>query len=200
MKKKIFPVIIILVVALGLAGFLRLADKKPASKNEKRLLVVVTPIDFSAVEYGEVRRVADEQGWAVRTASIQSGEATAEDGSRVKVDLIIGEAKSEDFDGVVLIGGKGMEPIIGDETLQLAVRRFYAADKLVAAISNAPAILARAGVLSGRQATIKPALEAELSRGGALVRPEVVTADGKLITASQPEAATAFANKLKEVL
>ncbi|MCQ8898115.1 MAG: DJ-1/PfpI family protein, partial [Hadesarchaea archaeon] len=72
--------------------------------------------------------------------------------------------------------------------------------KLVAAICGAPSVLAEAGVLEGRKATIYPGMEGELRKGGGRPSRGLVVVDGKVVTSMGPATAFAFALKLLELL
>lgn len=93
-----------------------------------------------------------------------------------------------------------MAQITSDESLQLLAKKFYEAGKLTAAICVAPAILAKAGVLSGKKATSWSGAVDDLKNGGAIYVNEQVVRDGQLITADGPSAAASFAKKIIEVL
>lgn len=69
------------------------------------------------------------------------------------------------------------------------------------AICIAPAILAKAGVLKGKKATVWSSLMDKsavkiLEKSGADYLPDSVVADGKVITATGPLAAKEFAEKI----
>ncbi|NQU82801.1 MAG: DJ-1/PfpI family protein, partial [Parcubacteria group bacterium] len=78
-------------------------------------------------------------------------------------------------------------------------------DKLVGAICIASAILANAGVLKGKKATVwssnmdKSAVKL-LEKGGADYKEDAVVIDGKIITANGPEQARRFAETMLSML
>ncbi|MDD5031754.1 MAG: DJ-1/PfpI family protein [Patescibacteria group bacterium] len=173
------------------------------SKNDMataKILMVVAPKDFRDTEYNEPRKVFTEAGAQVKVASIQSGVATGVEGTRVNIDLVASEAKLEDFDAVVFIGGSGMAEIINDETLEILAKRFYAEDKITAAICVAPAILAQAGVLQGKNATSWSGVRETLEKNGAKFLDQAVVVDGEIITANGPEAAQEFGEEIIRAL
>jgi protease I len=79
-------------------------------------------------------------------------------------------------------------------------RDFYDSGKIVAAICLAPAILAKAGLLSGVKATCTPDEEENLVAGGAEYTGAPVEVDGKIVTGSGPDAARRFGEKIVELL
>ena len=60
------------------------------------------------------------------------------------------------------------------------VKGMFDRDKYVTAICGAPSVLAKAGVIQGRKATVFPGMESTLT--GAQYRDERVVVDGKVIT------------------
>lgn len=200
MRKLLFVLsIIILSSVAGWWFFIRQPDKN-MSEVKKKILMVIAPIDFRDVEYFEPKKIFEQAGFEVKTASIQSGTARGADGGEVKIDLTVSQASPADFDAVAFIGGPGMAQIVGDESLQALAKKFFNAGKLTAAICVAPAILARAGVLAGAQATSFPSVKADLEAGGAAYLDQAVVASGKIITANGPAAAREFGEKIVKSL
>ena len=78
-------------------------------------------------------------------------------------------------------------------------------NRLLAAICIAPAILAKAGVLNQKEATVwssvldKSAVKI-LKENGAIYKDQPVVQDGKIITANGPDAAKEFGQKSVETL
>lgn len=166
----------------------------------KKVLMVIAPKDFRDAEYVEPREAIEASGAEVKTASIQGGVAVGAEGTKVQIDLTVSQANVEDYDAVAFIGGPGMVEIISDDSLQVLAKKFYDAGKLTAAICVAPAILAKAGILNGRQATAWSGAKGDLEAGGASYTGGAVAVDGKIITASGPAAAREFGEKIVEAL
>jgi len=166
----------------------------------KKILMVIAPKDFRDPEYNEPRQVIENSGAEVKVASIQSGTSVGAEGTVVQIDLTVSEVMIEDFDAVVFVGGPGMAQIVDDDSLQVLAKKFYDAGKLTAAICVAPAILAKAGILSGRQATAWAGVKGDLENAGAVFTGDSITVDGNVITGSGPAAAKEFGEKIVEVL
>ncbi len=116
-------------------------------------------------------------------------------GATVPIRQTIRQIANDPIDILVLIGGAGSpDHLWSHEPLVSLVRRQAAGAGLLAAICLSGAVLARAGVLAGKRATVYPGARAilELKRGGATYVREAVVQDGMILTASGPEAATAF--------
>lgn len=161
--------------------------------------------DFQDVEYFITRNILAGSGAEITTISSQKGLAIGADGGEAQVNSVASEVKVEDFDAVVFIGGVGMVKKMNDENFQKIAKETLKQDKVLGAICVAPALLAKAGVLEGKKATVwsssldKSAVKI-LKAGGAQYVAEDVVVDGKLVTASGPIAARKFAETLVEAL
>lgn len=121
-------------------------------------------------------------------------------GHRIPVDVSAAEAKAEDYDGLVIPGGRAPEYIrMHDEVIKL-VQAFFSSAKPVAAICHGTQLLAAAGVLSDRTVTSYPACAAECRISGAEWQNEPVVVQNNLVTAqawpNHPEWLRAFVNLL----
>ena len=109
-------------------------------------------------------------------------------------------AAVDGFDALVVPGGMGGVEAIGAEaSVLVALRRFAAAGKWVAAICAGPQVLDKAGLLEGKRYTCYPGVGMENTGGGAWVD-EPVVVDGRLATSQGPGTAVAFALTLAERL
>jgi protease I len=171
---------------------------KNMSEVKKNILMVIAPINFRDVEYFTPKKIFEDAGFSVSTASIQSGTARGADGGEAKIDLTVGQANPADYAAVVFAGGPGMAQITGDESLQTLAIKSVKAGKLIAAICVAPAVLARAGLLTGVEATSHADAKQDLEDYGAIFKDQSVVAADKIITANGPEASTEFADQIIE--
>jgi protease I len=91
--------------------------------------------------------------------------------------------------------------LFNDPTAIRIARELYSAQRIVAAICIAPAILANAGILEGKHATADRSVAAVLSRGGAICEKGAgVVIDGRIITATGPAHARAFGAAIADAL
>ena len=169
-------------------------------ENKKKILTVIAPKDFRDVEYSVPKEIFLRNGFEVKTASIQKILAQGADGLKVNVDLTVAEVNQNNYEAVVFIGGPGMAQIIDDESMQLLAKSFFDAGKVTAAICVAPEILAKAGILAGKSATVFPDSKSVLEAGGAVYKDEAVVVDGKLVTGNGPDAAREFGEQVAAVL
>jgi len=217
MKRALLFIGIIVIIIIGVliykglvkeTGQELLPEEKitmPKTLQGKTIAMVTAFRDFRDIEYFIPRDVLAGAGAKIVTVSSQKGIAIGADGGEATVDLGVSEFKVEDFDAVVFIGGPGMAKKLDDEGFQKIARDTIKADKVLGAICISPALLAKAGVLEGKKATVWSApLQKEaikiLQENGAIYEDKTVVVDGKIVTGNGPEAAKEFAQALIEVL
>lgn len=165
----------------------------------KRFLLIIAPEQFNDTELVETRKAVESAGHLVHIASTQTGEAEGMHGMFENVEVPLDHCSSHDYDALVIIGGYGsVKHLWASSVLHDLVNAFYAEGKLVSAICVSPAVLAKAGVLIGKQATVwsMPETHDALKAGGATLSEQSVVVDGSIITANSPESAPAFGQAL----
>ncbi len=169
------------------------------STTERKVLMVIAPEAFRDEELLVPRSCFEQEGWQVDTASTQTGVATGMLGATESVKLALNDVASNAYDAVVVVGGMGSPTHLWSNTqLHTLLKSHHAQNRVVGAICLSGAVLAKAGLLQGKNATVwemPESLEA-LKAGGAHYTGEAVTEDGTLITANGPDAAEAFGQAL----
>jgi len=124
-------------------------------------------------------------------------------GHRFTLNATFADVRAEQYDGLVISGGRAPEYIRLDPRVIEITKHFFATRKPVAAICHGVQILAAAGVLKGRTATGYYACRPEMELAGATFKdPGVAGAvtDGNLVTAvawpGHPAWIAAFLNVL----
>lgn len=163
----------------------------------KKALLIVAFDKFRDEEYAEPRRVLEEAGWQVTVASSQLGTATGKLGLKVKVDATLDKVIAKDFDAVMFVGGPGANVYYHDPLAHQLAKGAIEHNKVLGAICGAPPILAYAGVLKGKKATMFTDT-GDLAKGGATHTGQGVEVDGKIITATGPHTAKAWAEAIIE--
>jgi protease I len=114
-----------------------------------------------------------------------------------------GTTQPQEYDALVVPGGRAPEYLRLNDRVLAAVRHFAEAGKPIAAICHGLQILAAAGVLKGKRCTAYPACGPEIMlAGGEYVEIPVDQAlvDGNLVTAPAWPAHPAWLAKFLEVL
>jgi len=113
------------------------------------------------------------------------------------------EIKAEDYDALVIPGGRAPEYIRLDEAVLKAVQHFAKADKPIAAICHGPQVLAAAKVLEGKACTAYPAVGPDVTNAGGKwvsIPADQAHVDGNLVTAPAWPAHPAWLSKFLTVL
>ena len=173
--------------------------------QNKKIALVIAFRDFRDVEYFTPRDILAEAGAEIVTVSSEKGLALGADGGEAEVDLTASQTKTEDFEAVVFVGGPGMVKNLDNQDFQRIARECVSLGKVVGAICIAPVLLAKAGILQGKKATVwsgpldKSAIKI-LKESGAEYSEENVVVDDKIVTASGPQAASEFGRALIRAL
>ena len=175
------------------------------SLENKKIAIIVAFRDFRDQEYFVPREILEEAGAEVKTASNKMGLAVGADGGDVEVDLLISDLNPANFEAIVFIGDPGCLENLDNEDSYRVARETVSQNKVLASICISPVILAKAGVLEGKKATV---WSSPMDRGpvrileenGAIYQDEPVVIDGKIITGNGPGAAREFGEAIIEAL
>jgi protease I len=147
-----------------------------------------------------------QAGEQVRTAVHDfEGDQTYSEkrGHNFTLNATFAEARPEEYDALVVPGGRAPEYLRLNETVLAAVRHFAEAEKPIAAVCHGAQLLAAAGVLNGRACSAYPAVAPEIrSCGGEWIEVPLDGAhvDGNLVTAPAWPAHPQWLARFLEVL
>ncbi|MDR2932149.1 MAG: DJ-1/PfpI family protein [Oscillospiraceae bacterium] len=148
----------------------------------------VTPVDI-------LRRAELE----VVTVGIGAKTITGSHGITVHCDISDRETSSKNLEMIVLPGGlPGTLNLEKSKVVQAYIDHVIENGIWLGAICAAPSILGHKGVLAGKTVTCFPGYEEQLT--GAVISPERVVQDGKLITGKGAGAAKEFSLRLVQCL
>ena len=198
--------------------FLLTNNRKESQVIAKKILMLVgdfvedyevmVPFQALLMVGHEVHAVCPDKkkGDIVRTAVHDfEGDQTYSEkpGHNFTLNATFSEIKAEDYDALVIPGGRAPEYIRLNEKVLEMVRHFFTADKPVAAVCHGAQVLAAAGVLKGRSCSAYYAVGPDVTcAGGNFMNIPVDKAhvDGKLVTAPAWPAHPDFLAKFLEVL
>ncbi|MBQ4251449.1 MAG: DJ-1/PfpI family protein, partial [Erysipelotrichaceae bacterium] len=118
-------------------------------------------------------------GVEVVTSGLRNREVKGSHGINVLADAVLDEVSSQDFDCLMLPGGKGHKNFLADERVMDLIRRYHDEDRYLAAICASPTILGRLGYLKDKDYTCFTSMNEDF--GGRYHHCSVV-ADGHLLT------------------
>jgi len=160
--------------------------------------VLIPLVDgFEEIEAMTVVDVLRRAGIDVITAGLISTVVEGSHKVKVMADKRLSEIDYETVDALILPGGNpGYVNLSNSNRVLSLVKEFEKKKKIIGAICGAPYVLAKAGILENRIATIYPGLENKIPRPrtGKLIQ------DGNIITSQGPGTAMLFALKLVELL
>lgn len=126
-------------------------------------------------------------------------------GHNFRINYDFDKVNPDDYDGLVIPGGRAPEYLRLDERVLNLVRKFDSAGKPIAAICHGPQILATAGVLKGKSCCAYPAVGPDVTQSGGQAIDAVETfdnahVDGNLVTAPAWPAHPAWIREFLKVL
>jgi len=168
--------------------------------KEKKVVMIIAYRNFRDEELQKPKSILEKQGIKVIIASSSKGMATGMFGATAKPDILISELKVEDYDAIVFIGGSGASQYWNDPIAHAIAQEAVKQSKILCAICIAPVILANAGVLKDKRATVWPSEVDKLKAKHALYTGARAEIDGNIITAIGPEAAKKFGKAIFKAL
>jgi protease I len=126
-------------------------------------------------------------------------------GHNFRINFDFDTVNTDDYDGLVIPGGRAPEYLRLNSRVIEIVQRFFEKDLPVAAICHGPQILAAAGVLEGRSCCAYPAVGPDVTQSsGQFIEPnetfDNAHVDGKLVTAPAWPAHPAWIREFLKVL
>ncbi|EHP89679.1 DJ-1/PfpI/YhbO family deglycase/protease [Methanotorris formicicus] len=193
--------IVFLILMLVICGCIN--EVKNKTGDNMSVLMVIAPKDFRDEELFEPLQIFESKYINVDVVSTTRGEHIGMLGGKITTSKTIKEVNAKDYDAIVIVGGIGSKEYLWDnEDLQKLVKEFYNDGKVVSAICLSPVVLARAGILRDKKATVFPTKEAieELKKHGAIYVDEGVVVDGNVVTAKNPNYAKDFGLEVVKLL
>lgn len=149
--------------------------------NKKSILIFISAKDFNEQEYFTAKYLFEKHGFKVFVASDTHSLCHGEMESKVKADVLLFNVHTNNFNAILIIGGKGIRNYWKNENLIRIIKKFNQADKIIAAICAAPVCLANAQVLS--EATCFESDKPQLEKLGVKYIDENLVQTGKILTA-----------------
>ncbi|HKS36097.1 MAG TPA: type 1 glutamine amidotransferase domain-containing protein [Verrucomicrobiae bacterium] len=142
----------------------------------------------------------EEAGYETRLAASELKTFRGKHGYPAAADLLISEARSDDFLGLLIPGGFMPDKLRRDPKVLSLTRKFFEQEKLIAFICHGGWIPISAKILKGRRATGSLGIRDDLENAGANWKDEPVVIDGNLISSRTPKDLAPFARAMVEFL
>ena len=171
---------------------------------DSRVLIVATD-GFEEWELFGPREILQKRGAEVVLASLtlEPIQATVHDdpGKTIRPDLVIDEARADDFDALILPGGvRNPDHLRIHGNVIALILSFAERGKPIGAICHGPWLLVEADLLRGRTATSWPSIRTDLRNAGAKVVDEAAVTDGNIVTSRNPDDVEAFTDALIDLI
>lgn len=176
------------------------ATRGPAAAPDATIAMVIAPAQFRDEELLIPKQIFEQAKCRVRIFSTTTNVVTGMLGARVRPEALLRDLDVRAYDAVVFVGGSGAQQYWNDARCHAICRAAVTRRKALGALCIAPAILARAGVLTNLPATVFPSAKQELLAGKARYTATPVVTAGRIVTADGPASAAAFARALLRVV
>ena len=127
-----------------------------------------------------------EAGFEVVIAAPKKGSVKGKHGYEVKAHISFDEVDPEEFDLLVLPGGRGPERARMHPRAAIIVKHFVEKNKPIAAICHGPQLLISARAVEGRRLTSYWGIKDDIEVAGGIWVDEPVVVDGNLVTSRYP--------------
>ena len=162
--------------------------------------MIVADSKFRDEELLQPLRLFNDTGCRVTIVSSTTNEVTGMLGARVRPQTLLTDVDVKQYDAIIFVGGTGAQAYWDDARCHAIARAAMCQGKVLGAICIAPVILARAGVLAGKRATVFSSVKQELAARKIVVENDAVVTDGTVVTADGPDSAVAFGHAILAAL
>lgn len=142
----------------------------------------------------------EEAGYAVRLVAREIKGYSGKHGYPATADLLLDDARSADFVGLLIPGGFMPDKLRRDAKVLSVTREFFEQGKLVAFICHGGWIPISAKILKGRKVTGSRGIKDDLENAGAIWVDEPVVVDGNLVSSRTPVDLPHFAKAMVQFL
>ena len=168
-----------------------------------KVLFVVAHEGYQPVEYNEPKKILEDAGFTIVTASNKPGRATDKDGGTTKVDITLDQVNVKDYDGIFFIGCPGALEHLDTQESHRIIKEASEKHLPLGAICVSTRILAKAYALTRKRATGwngDNELEKIYEAYDVIYLPEPVVVEENIITATGPAAAKTFGQEIVALL
>jgi protease I len=164
----------------------------------KALIISADNFEDSELLYPYYR--LKEENIEVNIASLTMGKIKGKKGYEVDVDITVNEVEPDDYDLLILPGGKAPAQLRKDKKVLEIAEHFVKNNKPVSAICHGPQILISAGLLKGKNATCYHSVAGEMKDARANYDDREVVVDNNIVTSRRPGDLPAFMRETIKLL
>ncbi|MCD6328072.1 DJ-1/PfpI family protein [bacterium] len=199
-KWIVLALFIVLLLGIPTADCIaEIAVPTTATQMRPQITMVIPAYSFRDEEFEIPFKIFSSVA-TVTVASTRLGEITGMLGAKAHADILVKNIDMDNLDALVMIGGIGARQYWKDRAMHKLLRQAAKEGKVVAAICISPVTLGYAGILKGKRATVFYSERERLIAEGAEYRRIDLEVDGLIVTADGPQAATKFAEVVKQLV
>jgi len=150
--------------------------------------------DFEDSEFKKPYDCVREAGHKATVVGTETGKEVKGKKGKEKftIESTPDHVSADQFDALIIPGGYSPDKLRMNEGIVSFVGKFFADDKLVAAICHAPSLLVEANAVDGRRVTSWPSVRTDVINAGGKWEDAEVVEDANLITSRKPGDLDAF--------
>ena len=177
------------------------ADGLAIQKFRSCVLVVVPPQEFGDESLRYARSSLHNVHVGTRVVSTTyDREVKGRLQDEFLVDGTLGDARMDDYSGVIFAGGEGAAALAQDPDAQRLAGEAARAGKLIGSWGHATGILARAGVIRGVRVTGDPSVADAVKAAGGKYTGRQLEKSGSIVTARDDAVGMRFGKALAEIV
>lgn len=142
-----------------------------------------------------------EEGYKVDIVGSKAKETyMGKHGVPIKSDLSPGEVNIDEYDAIIIPGGRAPDRMRINKSLVKIVREGHEKGKVIAAVCHGPQMLIEADVLRGKKATCWKSVATDLKNAGATFIDAPTVVDGNIVTSRFPDDLPKFCQEAIKLL
>jgi protease I len=156
--------------------------------------------DYEDLELWYPKLRLEEAGYTTQLAGLEMKTFTGKYGYPATADMLIKDAKTMDYDGLIIPGGWMPDKLRRDATVLRITKEFFDQGKMVAMICHGGWIAISAKIIKGKRVTGSRGIKEDLENAGGLWMDGGVVVDGNLISSRTPKDLPMFAMAITKFL
>src|ERR1700753_2124490 len=173
-------------------------ENKSGMQNKTLLAFLDDVYEDLELWYPKLR--LEEAGYGLKCAAPEIQTYDGKHGYPAASDMLLSDARSEDFCGLLVPGGFMPDKLRRDAKVLALTREFFEQGKLLAFICHGGWIPISAKILKGKRVTGSLGIKDDLKTAAAIWVTEPVVVDGNLISSRTPRDLAPFAAAMVEFL
>ncbi len=162
---------------------------------KNRVLFIIGFTIFKDEELIQPKDVFEQNGFTVDIVSYKPGPVKGLKKAEINIEMTVEDVNVDDYDAIILLGDVD-EELFENKRLTEIVKEAYKKGLVIGASYRTPVVLATAGILDGKRATVWIEDKDTIEENGGYYTGSSMEIDGKIITTDGPHSAKMFAQTI----